>query len=244
MNSEQAKEILLGYRPGLDDAHDPRVAEALRQLDQDPDLARWFEQLQRADDAIRRRLRDMPVPADLQQRILAERKITRVDFGWRKPVLIAAAAAMILLGVVSVWVYQFAAKNGWRTYRAEMVAYVSNHYNMYIKAKSFDELRQVLAERKWPTDFTIPDHLQSVTVIGGGAMQWQGHKVALACMKDHSRGLWLFVIEKAALRGAPESETPRVEVVDDMPTATWSRDGNTYLFTVQGDEAFLRKYLP
>ena len=246
MNSQEAKEILLSYRPGVDDAKNPAIAAALHQLEHDPELARWFEQLQQADDAIRRRLRETPVPFNLKQRILAKQKITRADFGWRKPVLmVAAAAAVIVLGVLSVWVFRRSASAGLRAYRADMVRYVSSSYNnMFIKATSFDELRQVLAKRQWPTDFIIPDRLQSVTVVGGGAVEWNGHKVALACMKEGRHGLWLFVIEKAALPDAPKAETPRVESVDGTPTAAWSQDGKAYLFTVQGDEAFLRKYLP
>ena len=245
MDSQQAKEILLGYRPGIDDPSDPRIAEALRQLEHDPDLARWFEQLQRVDDAIRRQLRETPVPADLRQRILADQKIARPEFGWRRPALLAVAAAVIVLGVLSVWVFQRSAGAGLGAYRVSMVRLVSSSYNnTFLKATSFDELRQVLAARQWPTDFIVPDRLQSVTVVGGGAVEWNGHKVALACMKEGRHGLWLFVIDKAALPDAPKAETPRIETVDGTPTAAWSRGGNAYLFTVQGDEAFLRKFLP
>jgi hypothetical protein len=246
MDSQQAKQILLGYHPGSADASDPQIAEALRQLEHDPQLALWFEQLQRADDAIRRQLRETPVPHDLKQRILAEQKIVRPDFGWRKPVLMAAAAATIIaLGVLTVWVSRRDTRNGLEAYRADMVRYVSSSYSStFIKATSFDELRQVLASRKWPSDFIIPDRLRSVTVIGGGAVEWNGHKVALACMKEGRHGLWLFVMEKSALRDAPQTETPRIKEVESAPTAAWSQDGNAYLFTVQGDETLLKKYLP
>src|SRR6266853_2103288 len=125
MDSRQAKEILLGYRPGVDDPSDPPIAEALRQLELDPDLARWFEQLQQADDAIRRQLREAPVPFGLKERILAEQKIARPDFGWRKPAVIAAAAAVIVLSVLSAWIIQRSASNGLNAYRADMVRYVS-----------------------------------------------------------------------------------------------------------------------
>ena len=246
MDSQQAKEILLRYRPGVDDATDPSIVDALSQLERDPELAGWFEKLQAADDAIRCQLRKTPVPFDLKQRILAERKIARPDFAWRKPVLIAAAAAaIIVLGVLSAWVFYRNAGDGLNAYRADMVRYVSSSYSStFIKATSFDELRQVLAARQWPTDFIIPDRLKSVTVIGGSAVEWKGHKVALACMKEGRRGLWLFVIDKSALPDAPKTEAPRIEEIDSAPTAAWSQDGKAYLFTVQGDEALLRKYLP
>ena len=185
------------------------------------------------------------MPADLKQRILAEQKIARPDFGWRKPLLIAAAAAVIIVGVLSVWISRRSASDGLNAYRAEMVRYVSSSYSStFVKATSFDELRQILAAKKWPSDFVVPHRLKSVTVIGGSAVEWKGHKVALACMKDGRRGLWLFTIEKAALSDAPKTETPQIEDVESMPTATWSKDGKSYLFTVQGDDALLKKYLP
>jgi hypothetical protein len=242
MNREQAKEILLRYRPG-DDATDPQVVEALALTGRDPELARWFEQQQRADEAIRARLRETPVPDDLKRSILAEQKIVRVSFGWRNPLVLAAAAAILVAGVISSWIYWREAI-GWSAYRAEMVHYVASSYNMYIKANNFDELRQVLAQRQWPTDFIVPDHLQIVTVLGGGALQWKGHKVALACMKQNNRNLWLFVIDKTGVPNAPNAETPRLVTIEDMPTAAWSQGGNAYLLTARSDEAFLEKYLP
>jgi hypothetical protein len=245
MDNQQAKEILLSYRPGVDDAKNPSIAAALHQLEQDPELSRWFQQLQETDHAIRRQLRETPVPFGLKQRILAEQKVTRPDFGWRKPALIAAAAAIIVLCVLSAWIFQRSARNGLNAYRADMVRYVSSSYSStFVKATSFDELRQVLAKRQWPTDFVVPDSLKSVTVIGGSAVEWNGHKVALACMKEGRRGLWLFVIEKSALPDAPKTETPQLKEIESAPTAAWSQGGKAYLFTVQGDEALLRKYLP
>src|SRR5439155_13706165 len=140
------------------------------------------------------------------------------------------------------WNIQRNASNGLNAYRAGMVRYVSSSYSStFIKATSFDELRQVLASRKWPTDFIIPDRLRSVTVIGGGAVEWKGHKVALACMKEGRHGLWLFAIERSAVRDAPKTEVPQIKEVESAPTAVWSQDGKAYLFTVQGDEAFLKK---
>jgi hypothetical protein len=244
MDREQAKEILLGYQPGSDDAVDARITEALRLVENDAELALWFEQQQHADAMIRRGLREMPVPSDLKERILAGRKVVRVDFGWRRVVLVAAAAAIIVLGFVGYWMFRQTSRYGLGTYRLTMVRYVTGPYPMVAQAKSFDELRQVLAQKGWPTDFIVPDALQNATVVGGGALEWNGRKVDLACLRESGRGLWLFVVDNAALPNAPSSTTPRIQMVDAVPTAVWSQDGKTYLFAAQGDEAYLRKYLP
>ena len=244
MDREQAKEILLRYRPGCDDPADPQIAEALQLLDRDPELAGWFEEQQRTDEAIRAALRQMPVPADLQQRILAEQKIVRPDFARRRLVLLAAAAAVIMVGAISLGAFRAGLIGGVATYRADMVRHVEKGYLMSVQASNFDQLRQILIEKKWPSDFIVPDRLRHVTVIGGSALEWKGHKVALACLQDHRHFLWLFVVENAAFGNAPDSETPRVHTVRNSPTAIWTQRGNTYLFTVDGDESFLRTYLP
>ena len=44
MNSREAKEILLLYRPRTADANDPEFSEALALAKKDPELATWFEQ--------------------------------------------------------------------------------------------------------------------------------------------------------------------------------------------------------
>jgi hypothetical protein len=228
MDREQAKEILLGYQPGSDDAVDARITEALRLVENDAELALWFEQQQHADAMIRRGLREMPVPSDLKERILAGRKVVRVDFGWRRVVLVAAAAAIIVLGFVGYWMFRQTSRYGLGTYRLTMVRYVTGPYPMVAQAKSF----------------IVPDALQNATVVGGGALEWNGRKVDLACLRESGRGLWLFVVDNAALPNAPSSTTPRIQMVDAVPTAVWSQDGKTYLFAAQGDEAYLRKYLP
>jgi len=243
MDREQAKEILLGYQPGSDESVDTRVAEALRLVESDPELALWFEQQQHADAMIRKGLREMPVPSDLKGRILSERNVVRVDFGWRKSLMVAAAA-VIVLGVIGYWAFWRTSKYGLGAYQTAMVQYVTGSYPMVADAKTFDELRQVLAQKGWPTDFIVPDSLRDVTVIGGGALQWNGRKVDLACMREGSRRLWLFVVDNAALPNPPATTTPRILAVDAVPAAVWSQDGKTYLFAAQGDEAYLRKYLP
>lgn len=244
MDREQAREILFRYRPGTDDTVDPQVVEAVRLLDQDPELARWFAQQQQAHQAIQTRLREMPVPADLKQRILAEQKVVRVDFGWRTRILTAAAAAIVVAAIAEWVILRPKIDDAFGAYRKYAVAYVSDRYVVTLKASNFDELRQVLAERKWPTDFLVPESLRTATVVGGGAFEWNGHKVALACMKEEDHGAWLFVVDNATFHDPPTTPTPRIEMVDATPTAAWTQNGKTYLFTVQGDEAFLKKYLP
>ena len=56
MDSRQAKEILMRYRPGSADASDPEFALALEQVKHDPQLARWFDQHRAFQDAVEGRV--------------------------------------------------------------------------------------------------------------------------------------------------------------------------------------------
>jgi hypothetical protein len=53
MNSEQAKEILLLFRPGTADRDDPEFAAALEQTTRNRELADWFAEHCARQQAIR-----------------------------------------------------------------------------------------------------------------------------------------------------------------------------------------------
>jgi hypothetical protein len=58
-----------------------------------------------------------------------------------------------------------------------------------------------------------------------------------------SSDLWFFIIEQATLPDAPKTATPQIATVNQVTTASWTRQGKTYLLAIEGDEALLRKYL-
>ena len=72
MNLNEAKTILLLYRPGTTDAEDPQIAEALALAKQSPELARWLAEQTARQTQLRGQFQQIPVPAGLQAQILAE----------------------------------------------------------------------------------------------------------------------------------------------------------------------------
>src|SRR5260370_3765428 len=73
MTNQQAKEILMLFRPGTDDPADPDFARALALAKGDPELASWFDEHCQAREAIRVRFKAIAVPEGLKEQILAER---------------------------------------------------------------------------------------------------------------------------------------------------------------------------
>ena len=145
MDSQQAKQILGRYRPGVDD-DDPQFAEALALARRTPELSRWLDQQVALDAAIRAKLRSAAAPVGLKTRILANAKVEPPALAWwRHPGWIATALAALVV-VAMVW----PRAAGFPAYRAKMVAFVSREYKLDLKTKSFEEFRQALAKGKYP----------------------------------------------------------------------------------------------
>jgi hypothetical protein len=98
MDSRAAKEILFLYRGAIDD-DDPRFAEALAQVDRDPELAEWLRQEHESYAAIHAKLHEIETPDDLREKILRQRPIPFPDRdvapGWLK---LVAAVIIFALG--------------------------------------------------------------------------------------------------------------------------------------------------
>src|ERR1700722_2469998 len=97
MTPDEARKILLCYRPGTKDAAEPEVAEALALAKQDPDLSLWLEQQCAQQQLLRAKIRQIPVPAGLKEQIISERvRYTQKRF-FRQAVAMAAGLALVLL---------------------------------------------------------------------------------------------------------------------------------------------------
>jgi hypothetical protein len=71
MNRQQIQQQIELCRPGSDDLHDPDLANLARAVHGDDAVRARYESVQKLDAAIRSAFHDVPVPADLEQRLLA-----------------------------------------------------------------------------------------------------------------------------------------------------------------------------
>ena len=72
MNTEEAKYVLLGYRPHTGEAPDPDTVEALELTKRDTDLGRWLAGHCARQDALRAKFRSIKAPAGLKEQIISE----------------------------------------------------------------------------------------------------------------------------------------------------------------------------
>ena len=252
MDSRQARQILELYRPTVDDA-DPQFAEALAFAQNDAELRAWLAEQHASYEAVRDKLRDMPVPAGLREQILAQRKVVRVPAAWwARPQLWQAVAAvavicfsLYLIGAqLHWWDNTEKAQRSFAAFRGQMTYFAAAGYKLDVTSASLDELRQQFASHGWPADYVVPAGLTKLIVRGGCLSKWQAHKVSMLCLSSADKhGVWLYVVDQKAVPDAPKQSTPQFKSEGTMATASWSKDGETYLLTAEGNEAYLRTLL-
>jgi hypothetical protein len=251
VNSNQAKEILMLYRPGSADAQDPQFAEALAMVETDAGLKAWFDGHCATYEIMRARFKQIEVPAGLREQILSERRAHTEKVSRRRLIFGAATAAVavLLLVLASPWSrpnrsYDFAA------YRARMVSTALRTYGMDIETSDMTKIREYLAAKKAHADYNLPKGLQAAVPTGCVVMTWQGKTVSMICFRSgkplpagDKSDLFLFVADANSVPDAPRSAAPVMGQTNKLMTAGWSEGGRVYLLAASGDENFLRKYL-
>jgi hypothetical protein len=237
MNRARAQEILAGYRPNPDHAADPEIAAALALLEQDAELARWFESEQALDAALQRKFSEIPVPGDLQARILSSRpkRLTRPNW-WSDPRHLAAAAAVLVIASASALWLAPREPATWPDYQAKALAKVTASYELNLKSRDHDEVRQGMAAAGFPADYREPPGLLTYPIKGGFRFRWQGQKVSVICYGsslERKPEVWLMVLKRTPLSGAPAGTTPEFGMIGEVRVARWADDRHFYMVATQ-----------
>jgi hypothetical protein len=245
MDRQQAKEILVLYRPGVAASADPRMVEALELVKHDAELKSWFDQQRALQAAIRNKFHEIPVPEELPARILAETPGRPKILRWINPVVLAAAAAIVLLaGLAAGW---FAPRpdNGFPAYRKQMVRVAMREYRMNLLTNDLSQIREFLRTNGAHGDYVLTQPLAQLPGEGCAILHWHGKLVSLICFEE-GKGkelMYLFVIDHSELSDGPASQNPQVQQVGQLMTASWRRGNKIYLLAAKGGEDLLRRYL-
>ena len=255
MNTEQAKAILLLYRPGTADAAAPEFAEALQQVKHSTELCRWFDVQLAAHEKIRRPFRAIIVPQGLREQIISERPpaVGRSLSFKRVAVMCVVAVLLCFLGEplfqkAAHWQRERAAMR-FANYSEGMVLNAINAYGMDLATNNLQQIRAYFAAQHRPADYALPPSLEKATATGCVASEWHGHPVAMICFRspgkpaEQGSDLWFFVIDRELLRDAPQNHQPQFSVVAGVPAASWTSGKQTYLVALQGDVGRLKATL-
>jgi len=241
MNTQEAKFILQAYRPGGEDANDPQFAEALQQVKNDPELAKWFAEQTAFDSAMSRALQQVMPPDQLRENILAGGRVTSPAFWSRRAVWWAMAASFVLLlSLGTFWLNSMR----FAVYMDKMAAASANSQD-HVDAKISDlgQIQAWLADRGVETNFILPIALSGLPTTGCRILDWHGHKISMICyMLEGPRHVDLYVAEKSDFMFPPPDKL-HFGKINDLITAGWSRNDKVYVMIGQGDEVFFRKYL-
>jgi hypothetical protein len=242
MTNDQAKEILVLYRPGTSDLQDPEVAEAIALSRRDPELAVWLEEQTALYRAIQSKFKQIEVPIRVRQKILAEKPL--IIRQWRGPTVLAAVAAIILLLGLSLRWLASPETSSFSTYRQRMVRTAMQRYVMELRTNDLEQIREFLARNNGIADYVLPKALEQMPGDGCAAVRWHNRKVSLICFDlGNQEDLYLFVINRADLSDPPFSDSPQLAKIGRLVTASWSTGEKTYLLAGPGDETFIRKFL-
>lgn len=246
MNSLEAKFILEACRSGELDADDPKIAEALRMLGSDPELARWFADAQELDRVIAAKLKSVPVPEDLIARIRAGEvsdashpsRITRRRW-------LAIAAAGVAVAVPAAAFLTRSRPGSLATYRNDMAAFMDGwDFAFDLDEISFANIRDWLHSRGTLEKITVPGTLAGSSTIGCRTLRWRGNRTALICFSPRGVGatVHLFTISRRAVVDPPPA-SPEPLKLPKWNSATWADADNVYLALTTADPDKLNRCL-
>jgi len=229
MDKQEARQILLLYRPGPTDAADSRMAEALELARQDEELRGWFEEHCAFQAVVRKKFRQIEAPGSLKDRLLAQQKIVHAPVWWRSPAWLAAAAAIVLfLGLAGLWLKP-RTPDSFADYQARIVRGALREYQMDVVTNDLRQVRRFLASKSAPANYVLPKGLEKLELTGGGLLRWRSQPVSMTCFnRGDDQMLFLFVMDRAAVKDPPPT-IPQLTRVNKMQVASWTRGDKTYL---------------
>ena len=257
MNSQDAKQILLLYRPAVD-RDDPDFAEALALTKVDAELDTWFQQHCAFQNAASSALKSIPIPEGLKEQILSERKAHLTLTSRRRTLVAVCAFAVIAVcGVLTfrgifqptpAFDYSFA------NFQTNMIGVVIRYPTMDILTNNVQAIRAKLAGLGHSNLVFTPSVDKIVGKVniagtGGKALEWQDKPVAMVCLNSGKNSdpkkpdLFLFVVDNSSIKGPPSAAPVVRQVRRGIVSGSWSSGDKTYILAGLGDEDFLKQYL-
>ena len=253
MTAQQAKQILLAYRPWANDAEDPEMAEALALCRTDGELTQWFEKHCAMQTELRAKLQGVKPPDGLLQQIVSEQRAQEArQKEARRRLTMALACVAIIVSGWFIWrttLYSPREDLSFDGYRNRMARTALRAYGMDVETNDVAIIQAHLAANQAPVDYTIPAALREAPLVGCGVLRWQNKPVTMLCYRTGQplqpgmkSDLILFVAQQADVKGSGDLVETVFHKVSAWFTASWNEGDKVYLLAAF-DEAELRKRL-
>jgi len=240
MKTADVKQILEHYREG--DESTPEIAQALASLNSHPDLATWYKAKTRFDSQMTEAVAQVPVPKELRAAILKTPPVLQLPSWWRRPIALAAAAAVLLFaGGISIW----SAHRGenFAQYKKSVIDESWGRApHLDIETSDVAEFNKWLASIDPHATVTVPSGLNDLNLRGGRTLEWRGHRVVLLCFSQGAKHMHLFVTTDRTFAGLPPQAAPDYEKCNGWKTVSWAQGNRTYVLTGMNYLTFLKKF--
>ena len=236
MDRKEAQLVLSVLRPGGLEANEPFFAEALALAETDPELKAWWQAQQDFDRKISAKLRDIPVPENLRESILAAPKLVAYPPQWQHRSLLAAAAAVAILCVAGAFWHSPAdfSTLDRSDFAGQAIAELdASGPLLAMQSSDRDKVNDWLKSQNAPVG-NMPAKIMALPPVGCQKYDIHGHAVSLVCVELAGGGVaHLFVVDKSALNDPPSTSGPQYSTVNGWNIASWSDDHMTYMVATQ-----------
>lgn len=241
MTDTEAREVLLRYRPGHEEAQDADVEQALAVASRSSELNAWLTEHLSLQERLQRELQSIEPPPGLREQILSERRAA-FSLGpiTRRLALVGVAAVLGCLVWLAISLSRPDPEERFATYRSRMVRTALRGYSMDIETDDISRIRAHLADQRAPGDWRSPSALEREPLLGCAVLKWRGEPSAMICYgRNGEPDLWLFVANSNAFPDPPEEGT--FAQVNRLNTLCWSEGSRTYLLAGRIGEQELRR---
>ena len=237
MDRATVKLLLESYCP--EDADDPIFREALREVASDPELAAWFENMQRLDAVISEKIQGIPVPAEVKDHILlGASKPNNIlhnprSWAWAVPASIAALIA------ISLFAWHVLTPSASRMTPMELQALAYSKKMPALQFVCFNAAAVAAWVNKQPgaqkvgLTLPVPDQSMSMAMIGSSVVDWNGRPVVMICLQDGKRMAMLYILNAKDFPEMADGATDTMRKEDWVVRATKS-NGKVQLLAAQG----------
>ncbi|MEX0331219.1 MAG: hypothetical protein AB3N64_07335 [Puniceicoccaceae bacterium] len=250
MNKQRAKELLSAYLKDSSSEADPEIQRALELAESDPELIEWMQLQTEMDPALRDALSDIPVPKDLEARLLETVREDEKVAGSRSPArrlrLVGwGIAATLLVSVSTFWLLREnesivqnlqhsvsgVSPDDFSHFRDGMAYYINDvYFRLDHTTQDLDSIRSWLSSKQSPVYEDLPDALTNLDPIGCKQLQWQGLDVSLVCFHTaDGRIVHLFLLDRDNATDNQFSGIDAVARSSGLETAGWVSSSTVYL---------------
>ena len=246
MTRDEAKCLLQAMRPDGSDTNDPVFVEALELVQTDSELEAWWKAQQNFDRGIAAKIEEIPAPLSLRDEIIGRRKIVALPRQSFLGAGFAVAAALVLVAVVQDLLYTGPAVSPpilSDVYTASVLPVLGDDQpKLGMTSSDPGQVRAWLKERHAPTG-NLPASLAALPSVGCQVFEVRGHAVSLICLALKGGGLaHLFIVNEGALIDPP-GDLPEYGQAGGWSTASWSKDGKSYVLATRTGPEALRALL-